>query len=99
GILLADRFDDERQLGPDARDPYALARSQRFGAGRPRAPELAVDEDQVVAAGFADLADHCLWPDGDWAAAHLYRFRQREHPDRAQPEREGGEHRRVDVVV
>src|SRR6476620_5438734 len=50
-ILLADRFDDERQLGPDARDAHPLAWPQRLVAGRLRAPELAVDEDQVVPAG------------------------------------------------
>src|SRR6476646_6304660 len=99
GILLADRFDDERQLGSDARDSHALARPQRLVAGRLRAPELAVDEDQVVPAGFADLTDHRLRPDRDRASAHLHRLRQREHPDRAQPKREGGQQRRVAVVV
>src|SRR6187549_1607032 len=47
-ILLGHGLDDERELGPDARDAHSLARLERFVAGRPRAPELAVDEDQVV---------------------------------------------------
>src|SRR4051794_40610183 len=51
GALVGDRFHDERQLGADARDAHLLARPERLLAGRPRAPELAVDEDHVVAAG------------------------------------------------
>ena len=99
GSYSDDGFDDERQLGPDARDPHALARPQRLAAGRPRAPELALDEDQVVAPGLAELADHRLRPRPDRATAHLYRLRQREHPDQADADREGDEQRRVHVVV
>src|SRR3954465_3220056 len=80
-ILLGDRFHDERQLGADARDAHALARPERLLTGRLRAPELALHEDQVVAAGLAELADHRLGADLYRAAAHLYRLRQREHPD------------------
>src|SRR4051812_4453152 len=99
GILLGDRFHDERQLGADTRDAHPLARPERLLTGRLRAPELALHEDQVVAAGLAELADHRLGPNLYRAAAHLYRLRQREHPDQAEDDRERGQERRVHVVV
>src|SRR5436190_19992508 len=46
-ILLGHGLDDERELRADARHAHPLARPERLAVGRPRAPELALDEDQV----------------------------------------------------
>src|SRR4051812_28069691 len=98
-ILLGDGLDDERQLWANAGDTHLLARLEGLAARRLRAPELALHEDQVVAAGLADLADHRLRSDADRATAHLHRLRQREDPQRAEADRERAQQRRVHVVV
>src|ERR671931_629657 len=96
---VGDLLDLEDEPRVDACDPDALAGPQWLAVRGPRTPELAVDEDQVVAARLAHLADDRLRPDGDGSAPDLHRLRQSNGPDRPEADREPDQQRQVDVVV
>src|SRR6266508_2797980 len=79
-------------------DADALAGPQLLAAGGARLPQLAVDEDEPVAADLADRAGDGFRAHLDRRAAHLPRLAHGKRPDRAEHDRDG-DHERLGRVV